>query len=209
MVRQKVLFPEMEEAAVESDPRGFIYRDEIMTEKEEAALVESLGKLDLKPFESHGHLGNRRVVSFGLRYDYTHRSVEKAGEIPAVLDDLLTRVANFAGKARDAFRQVGINEYPAGAGIGWHKDKREFGMIVGVSLLESATMRFRRADGPGWTRVSHTLKPRSIYILDGEARTEWEHSIPPLNDLRYSITFRTLSDHGVFEKFDAHKRIAP
>ena len=82
-------------------------------------------------------------------------------------------------------------------------------MIVGVSLLASATMRFRRADGPGWTRVSHTLKPRSIYILNGEARTEWEHSIPPLSDLRYSVTFRTLSDDRVFEKFDVRKRIAP
>jgi alkylated DNA repair dioxygenase AlkB len=113
--------------------------------------------------------------------------------MPAFLDDLLIRVADFAGTVPQAFRQVGVSEYRAGAGIGWHKDKREFGIIVGVSLLASATMPFRRANGGGWTRVSHTVKPRSIYILDGEARTEWEHSIPPLSDLRYSITFRTLS----------------
>jgi alkylated DNA repair dioxygenase AlkB len=193
MVRQKALFPEMEEKAAESGPPGFSYRDEIITEDEETALVESLRRLDLRPFEFHGHLGNRRVVSFGLQYDYSRRSVEEASEMPAFLDDLLTRVADFAGQIPGAFRQVGINEYRPGAGIGWHKDKREFGIIVGVSLLATATMRFRRAHGTEWTRISHTMKPRSIYILDGDARTEWQHSIPPLDDLRYSITFRTLS----------------
>jgi alkylated DNA repair dioxygenase AlkB len=76
-----------------------------------------------------------------LKYDYSRRSVEEAGEMPAFLDDLLIRVADFAGKDRDAFRQVGINEYRAGVGIGWHKDKREFGIIIGVSLLASATIR--------------------------------------------------------------------
>jgi alkylated DNA repair dioxygenase AlkB len=142
------------------------------------------------------------VVSFGLKYDYSRRSVERASEMPAFLHDLLIRVADFAGNDPDAFQQVGINEYSAGAGIGWHKDKREFGIIVGVSLLASATMRFRRGQGAGWTRISHTVKPRSIYILGGEARPEWEHSIPPLNHLRYSITFRTLTKYHVPEKMD-------
>jgi alkylated DNA repair dioxygenase AlkB len=194
MVRQNVLFPELEERPAKLEPRGFRYRDEIITETEHAELVRSLQQLDLKPFEFHGYVGNRRVVSFGLKYDYSRRSVEPASQMPAFLDDLLLRVADFAGTEPKAFRQVGINEYRAGAGIGWHKDKQEFGIIVGVSLLASATMRFRRANGAGWSRVSHTLKPRSIYILDGKARTEWEHSIPPLRDLRYSITFRTLSN---------------
>jgi alkylated DNA repair dioxygenase AlkB len=193
MVKQNVLFPELEETSTESEPRGFRYREEIITEAEQAELAESLRQLDLKPFEFHGHLGNRRVVSFGLKYDYSRRSVEPASRMPAFLNDLLIRVAGFAGTDPNAFRQVGVSEYRAGAGIGWHKDKQEFGIIVGVSLLASATMRFRRANGAGWTRVSHTVKPRSIYILDGEARMQWEHSIPPLQDLRYSITFRTLS----------------
>jgi alkylated DNA repair dioxygenase AlkB len=193
MVMQNALFPEMEERSAESEPRGFRYQDEILTEAEQAALAESLQQLDLKPFEFRGYLGNRRVISFGLKYDYSRRSVERASEMPAFLGDLLIRVANFAGTDPKAFRQVGVGEYPVGAGIGWHKDKPEFGIIVGVSLLAPATMRFRKANGAGWTRVSHTVMPRSIYILDGEARTEWEHSIPPLSDLRYSITFRTLS----------------
>lgn len=194
MARQNVLFPELEDRAAESEPRGFRHRDEFVTEAEQDALVESLQQLNLKPFEFHGHLGNRRVVSFGLKYDYSRGTVQAAGKMPTFLDDLLIRVADFAGTDPNAFRQVGVNEYRAGAGIGWHKDKQEFGIIVGVSLLASATMRFRRANGARWTRVSRILKPRSIYILDGEARTQWEHSIPPLCQLRYSITFRTLSD---------------
>jgi alkylated DNA repair dioxygenase AlkB len=193
MARQNVLFLEMEESPTKSEPRGFRYQDEFLTEAEQAVLVGSLQQLNLKPFEFHGHLGNRRVASFGLKYDYSRRSIEPASDKPEFLKNLLMRVADFAATDPDAFRQVGVSEYRVGAGIGWHKDKQDFGIIVGVSLLASATMRFRRANGAGWHRVSHVLKPQSIYILDGEARSQWEHSIPPLNDLRYSITFRTLS----------------
>jgi alkylated DNA repair dioxygenase AlkB len=193
MDRQNALFPEIEERPTQPELSGFRYREEIVTEEEEAALVTSLGQLDLKPFDFHGHLGNRRVVSFGLRYDYSRSSVEQASEMPGFLDDLLVRVGKFAGYEVDAFRQVGVNEYRPGAGIGWHKDKPQFGIVVGVSLLAPATMRFRRAHGTSWKRITYTVKPRSIYILSGEARTVWEHSIPPLTELRYSITFRTLS----------------
>ncbi len=195
-MQQNALFPEMQERPASSEPHGFRYRDAIITEDQQTALVESIQQLELKPFELHGHLGNRRVVSFGLKNDYSRRSVEPATQMPAFLDDLLVRVAKFAAIDANAFRQIGVNEYPPAAGIGWHKDRQEFGIIVGVSLLASATMRFRKADGARWTRVSHTVKPRSIYILDGEARTQWEHSIPPLRDLRYSIIFRTISKNS-------------
>jgi len=90
--------------------------------------------------------------------------------------------------------ESGVSRRP---GIGRHKDKREFGIVVGVSLGAAATMRFRRAQGEGWRRVSHVVRPRSIYVLDGVARTEWEHSIPAVEELRYSITFRTLAESGV------------
>jgi alkylated DNA repair dioxygenase AlkB len=55
-------------------------------------------------------------------------------------------------------------------------------------------MRFRRAEGTGWIRASQRLEPRSIYILEGEARTAWEHSVPPVDALRYSLTFRTVAE---------------
>ncbi|HVG28066.1 MAG TPA: alpha-ketoglutarate-dependent dioxygenase AlkB [Acidobacteriaceae bacterium] len=189
---QRALFAEMEPTPAEAEPRGFRYQDEILTEEEEAALAAELGTLDLQPFEFHGHVGNRRVASFGLAYNFSRRSVERAEDMPGFLEDLLVRAARFAGVAPEAFRQVGVNEYRTGAGIGWHKDKAEFGNVVGVSLLAAAPMRFRRAKGDGWERISHALKPRSIYMLSGEARREWEHSVPPVSSLRYSINFRTL-----------------
>lgn len=193
METENLLFPEMKELPTEAGPPGFRYREKFVTEEEEMALAASIGELDLRPFEFHGYLGNRRVVSFGLQYDYSRRSVEPAGKMPEFLNDLLARVADFAGFEAGAFRQVGVNEYRPGAGIGWHKDKPQFGIVVGVSLLAPAMMRFRRAENRRWKRISHRVRPRSVYILASEARMEWEHSIPPVSEMRYSITFRTLA----------------
>jgi len=67
-----------------------------------------------------------------------------------------------------------------------------FGNVVGMSLLSACTFRFRRKAGAAWERRSLVLEPRSAYVLQGEARTEWEHSIPPVPSLRYAITFRSL-----------------
>jgi alkylated DNA repair dioxygenase AlkB len=191
MRAENLLFPEL---MAEPEPPGFRYGENFVTQEEEIALAASVGQLDLRPFEFHGYLGNRRVASFGLQYDYSRRSVEPAGAMPAFLNDLLLRVAEFAGSDAGAFQQVGVNEYRPGAAIGWHKDKPQFGIVVGVSLLGPAMMRFRRAEGSLWERISHELMPRSVYILSGAARAEWEHSIPPVSDLRYSITFRTLAE---------------
>jgi alkylated DNA repair dioxygenase AlkB len=195
MATQNALFPGLESKPQRLEPEGFRYEEGIVSEAEEAALAESLAMLDLKPFEFHGHLGNRRVASFGLRYDYARRSVETADQFPSFLADLRKKVAKFAGRLVDEFQQIGVNQYPPGAGIGWHKDKSQFGVIVGVSLLAPATMRFRRKEGDQWVRISQKVIPRSIYILEGEARTTWEHSIPPLDALRYSLTFRTLAEN--------------
>jgi alkylated DNA repair dioxygenase AlkB len=191
MAKGTGLFPELETTL---EPAGFRYEENVITEAEEAALLDSLQQLDLKPFEFHGHLANRRVLSFGLRYDYGRRTVEPANEFPPFLNELRVRAANFAGSAVSDFCQAGVNEYQPGAGIGWHKDRAQFGIVVGVSLAASATMRFRRANQRGWARESRILAARSVYLLAGEARTEWEHSIPPVDQLRYSLIFRTLSN---------------
>jgi alkylated DNA repair dioxygenase AlkB len=200
MAETAELFPELGRTQQQPTPQGFRYQEDVIAAAEESALVASLQKLNLKPFEFHGHLANRRVISFGLRYDYSRRTVEAASEFPSFLHELRAKAAEFAGRNVDEFRQAGVNEYGPGAGIGWHKDKAQFGIVAGVSLLAPATMRFRRKQGRGWARVSQTIAPRSIYLLSGEARTEWEHSIPPLDDLRYSLTFRTLSDDGSLTK---------
>jgi alkylated DNA repair dioxygenase AlkB len=194
MPRQTALFPEVDSKTEQLTPAGFRYQEGVITEVQEARLVAWLQKLELKPFEFQGHLANRRVISFGLRYDYSRRTVEAASEFPPFLNELRAKAAEFAGRGVSEFRQAGVNEYRPGAGIGWHKDKALFGIVVGVSLLAPATMRFRRAQGRGWARLAQAVAPRSMYVLSGEARTEWEHSIPPVDHLRYSLTFRTLAD---------------
>lgn len=202
MAAQKSLFAELENAQSLMMPSGFRYQEDIISEAEEASLVASLSKLELKPFEAHGHIGNRHVTSFGLRYDYATRRVERANPFPEFIEELRRRAAAFAKRDVDEIKQGGVNQYPPGAGIGWHKDKPQFGVVVGVSLLAPATMRLRLATDTGWVRRSQTVAPRSIYILEGEVRTQWEHSIPPVESLRYSLTFRTLagrerSEHSV------------
>ncbi|MBB5326688.1 alpha-ketoglutarate-dependent dioxygenase AlkB [Tunturiibacter gelidoferens] len=193
MATQKGLFAELESTQAPTMPSGFRYQEDIISEADEAALVASLATLELKPFEFHGHVGNRRVTSFGLRYDYARRTVEPTERFPLFIEELRRKAADFAGRNIDEIQQGGVNQYPPGAGIGWHKDKPEFGVIVGVSLLAPAIMRLRLSTGTSWIRKSQILKPRSIYILEGEVRTRWEHSIPPVDSLRYSLTFRTLA----------------
>jgi alkylated DNA repair dioxygenase AlkB len=109
-----------------------------------------------------------------------------------LLLSLRCKIAEKFGCPENSFLQVLVNEYRPGAGIGWHRDKAHFDEVVGVSLLARCSLRFRRKAGDTWDRASLTLEPRSAYLLSGPARTDWEHSIPALDHLRYSITLRTL-----------------
>jgi alkylated DNA repair dioxygenase AlkB len=59
-------------------------------------------------------------------------------------------------------------------------------------LLASCDFRLRRKNGAKWDRTTILVEPRSAYLMTGPSRSEWEHSIPPLAEHRYSITLRTL-----------------
>jgi alkylated DNA repair dioxygenase AlkB len=173
-------------------PEGFRYHPAVLSVEEEEALARELADLPFKPFDFHGHLANRQVVSFGYRYDYDRRAVVEAAPFPAFLVSLRHKIAETFDRPADSFRQVLINEYQPGAGIGWHRDKAQFEEVVGVSLLAPCALRFRRKAGRTWERASLTVEPRSAYLPSGLVRTVWEHSIPALDCLRYSITLRTL-----------------
>ncbi len=112
--------------------------------------------------------------------------------MPAWLLPLRERAAAFAGIAPPGLQQVLLSEYSPGAGIGWHRDKAVFGEVVGISLVSPCVFRLRRKSGSGWERASIVAEPRSAYLLRGPARSEWEHSIPAVDSLRYSITFRNV-----------------
>jgi alkylated DNA repair dioxygenase AlkB len=175
---------------------GLRYEDALIDAAEERALTERLGGIDLAPFRFHGWLGNRKTQSFGWRYDFEDASFAPAEPLPDWLDPLRRKAAAFAGLAPDAFVHVLLARYDPGAGIGWHRDRDVFEQVVGVSLATPATLRFRKRTPTGFSRARVELAPRSAYLLAGEARHEWEHSIVPGQQLRFSITFRTLSEKG-------------
>jgi alkylated DNA repair dioxygenase AlkB len=177
-------------------PLGFKYQAHLLSAHEEQLLVEQLAALPLRAFEFRGYLGKRRVVSFGWQYDFNKGALRKAEEIPRFLLPLRDGVARFAGVAPSDLRQVLVTEYAPGAGIGWHRDKPMFDQVVGISLLSPCLVRFRRRLGTAWERVSLTAEPRSVYLLQGPSRMEWEHSIPAVDSVRYSVTFRSFKPHA-------------
>jgi alkylated DNA repair dioxygenase AlkB len=175
-----------------AEPEGFRYEADLVSRAEEQRLAESIAALPLKEFLFQGFVAKRRVLSFGWRYDFEHARFEKTDEMPDFLLDLRARAAHFAGLEPDDLPHALVTEYAPGAQIGWHKDRPVFEDVIGVSLLTTCTFRFRRKQGAKWQRYSLEAGPRSMYLMRGPSRWDWEHSIPPLETLRYSVTFRSL-----------------
>jgi alkylated DNA repair dioxygenase AlkB len=187
----------MSPAEIESRPEGtlpdgFAYGADLVPETLARDLVEQFAALPFRNFDFHGFQGNRRIVSYGWRYDYSGRGrLRESAPPPDFLDPLRVIAADFAGLDADDFRQALITEYAPGAGIGWHRDKPMFADVVAFSFENPCRLRFRRKN-VGWDRASLTVAPRSAYLLRGPAREQWEHSIPPADALRYSVTLRTF-----------------
>jgi alkylated DNA repair dioxygenase AlkB len=184
--------PDLFDAAPSGLPEGFVYRPEFLSPQEEADTAARLPGLPFAPFQFHGFEGKRRVVSFGWRYDFNDGALKRAALLPDWLAPLAARAAEFAGVEAAAFVHAMITEYAPSAGIGWHRDRPIFEDVVGLSLLSPGRLRFRMRTRDGWKRAALEVEPRSAYLLRGPARNVWEHSIPPLVTLRYSITFRTF-----------------
>jgi alkylated DNA repair dioxygenase AlkB len=178
-------------------PDGMRYASDLISPEEEQALVAEMAGLPFRAFEFHGFLGRRRTVGFGWSYDFNGGGLQQAGAIPDFLLPVRARAAAFADLDPAALEQAGLIEYAPGAGIGWHRDRPAFDDVIGISLLAPCTFRLRRKHDGGWERRSLAMRPRSAYLLRGPSRTEWEHSIPPLAALRYSVTFRSLQRRGV------------
>jgi alkylated DNA repair protein (DNA oxidative demethylase) len=174
-------------------PEGLRYAPDFLSEAEEAALAGRMDGLPFKPFEFHGFLGRRQTISFGWSYKFDGSGLGAAAPIPDWLLGVRARAAAFAELAPEALEHALLIKYDEGAGLGWHRDRPVFGDVIGISLLSSAPLRFRRRAGPKWERFTLPAEPRSIYRLRGPSRTEWEHSLTPVETLRYSITFRTLN----------------
>jgi alkylated DNA repair dioxygenase AlkB len=175
-------------------PEGFAYQPELISPEEERELVAEIRELPFREFEFHGYRGNRRVVSFGQRYDFSDGKLHEAEPMPGFLLPLRERAAYFAGIAASELAHALVTEYAPGAGIGWHKDRSVFADVIGISLVSPCRFRLRRKAAVGWERIALEVEPRSTYLLRGSARKDWEHSIPPMESLRYSVTFRSMRE---------------
>jgi alkylated DNA repair dioxygenase AlkB len=173
-------------------PQGFVYKPGFLSTEEEGWLVKEIQSLPLKPFEFHGFFGKRRVMYFGFRYDFTIGKLERIEPMPVFLHSTRDRAAQLFGLSVENIVHAMVTEYEPGAAIGWHRDRAVFDEVAGISLGSACTFRFRRKAGTNWARASLELQPLSAYLLSGPSRMEWQHSIPAVPALRYSITFRTL-----------------
>jgi alkylated DNA repair dioxygenase AlkB len=151
--------------------------------------LQHIGPPPFREFEFQGFTGKRRIVSFGWRYALNGGGLTKAVDMPEFLSAIRVLSEKFAAIPESTLHQVLITEYTRGAAIGWHKDRSFFGDVVGISLLSPCIFRLRRKTGHCWERRNLTAEPRSIYLLRGPSRTEWEHWIPGVDSLCYSLTF--------------------
>lgn len=176
-------------------PEGFSYHPDFLSMEEEQQLLEEISTIILHPFYFQGFLAKRRVASFGYDYNFDKRSLTKGPEIPPVFSTLLERAAMSAGIDKNDFAELLVTEYPPGSVINWHRDAFPFDLIAGISLLSDCTFRLRPHDETKQNRksiISFPATRRSLYIIKGPARSEWQHSIAPVKSQRYSITLRTL-----------------
>jgi alkylated DNA repair dioxygenase AlkB len=180
--------------APSEEPQGLVYEPELLSVAEEAGLLERLGSLRFDPIVLHGRAARRSGRHFGLDYDYEARTPQPGEPVPDWLLPVRERAAALAGHEPDELVEILVQRYPEGSTIGWHRDAPAFGTVVGVSLGGTSRLRFQRGKRENRRVWEIQLDPRSGYVLSGEARRSWEHSIPPTKELRYSITFRTLRD---------------
>jgi alkylated DNA repair dioxygenase AlkB len=143
-------------------------------------LLAYIQNLAMPHLQFREHESKRRGISF----EY---------ELPAFLLPLRNKIAKWLGTSRQEINEAFVQEYPVGYGIGWHRD-RETPRVIGISLLGWARMRFRPLDEIGDPKavVSFEVEPRSAYLMQGNVATRWQHSVAPVEALRYSVTFRTL-----------------
>jgi alkylated DNA repair protein (DNA oxidative demethylase) len=177
----------------EERPAGLVEAPDLLDEAEEARVLGVLEALDYREVVMHGQPARRTVRHFGYDYRYESFDLVPTDPLPVALEEVRERCARLAGLTPADLAQTLVTRYPPGATIGWHRDAPAFGpVVVGVSLGAACVLRFQRRVGEERRVYELPLPPRGAYVLGGAARSSWQHSIPPVPALRYSVTFRTL-----------------
>ncbi len=176
-------------------PEGFTYAPGFLTGAQEAQLLERVQALPFQEAQYKEWRARRRVVSFGGSYDFSRQQLRPAPPIPEFLHALRAQAAAWAALAPARLQHAMIAEYRPATQLGWHRDVPNFEDVIGVSLLGHARMRFRPWPPRPNQRSSCAieLEPRSVYLMRGAARWQWQHAVSPTRELRYSITFRCCS----------------
>jgi alkylated DNA repair dioxygenase AlkB len=174
------------------EPQGLVLRTDVITPSQESDLIARFEALRWDRIVIRGQAARRTARHFGLSYDYDRREPEPGEAIPSWLEPARRAAAGVAGVLPDELVEALAHRYPPGSTLGWHRDAPAFGIVVGISLLGTARLRFQRGKREQRRTWEVAVAPRSGYVLAGEVRWSWEHSIPATKELRYSITFRTL-----------------
>jgi alkylated DNA repair dioxygenase AlkB len=174
-------------------PRGLEYHADFLSRDDEQALVARFATLPFREATFQQYTARRRVVRYGRVHDPGTRAFVDGEPLPAWLADVRSCVATWRNVPAERFVHALVTEYRPGTPIGWHRDKPEYGMVIGLSLASACRMRFRPYDYPHDRRAAIALElaPRSLYVMEDDIRWRWQHSIPPARALRYSITLRT------------------
>lgn len=194
-------------------PPGFLYVAELVTPSEERALLDWFAAApDWKLVTFRGQTARRRAMSFGARYLTQGRHIEPAPELPcelAVYRDRMVEAActglgrelALAGRSIADFGLCTALHYPPGGAIGWHVDNRAFGpTVLSLSLGAPARLQLQRTprdDSPAAGVIEQELAPRSVFVLAGESRVEWQHRVWPVRAERYSLTVRSAADREI------------
>ena len=189
--------------AAQTLPHGLLYRAEFLSRKEESALLAAIATLPFREARFQQYFARRRVVHYHAAgdttsYDGNDGETFSSGPLPPFLTGLLQRISSWIDIPTSAFVHALVSEYRPGTPIGWHRDKPVYGTVVGISMHGWGRMRFRpfAQDPDPRDVVALDLEPRSAYVMRGAIRWDWQHSMLPTKELRYSITFRTLAVGG-------------
>lgn len=182
--------------------KGLVYQDDFLSIEDEKLI---LSEIDNAVWDTNL---KRRVQHYGYIYDYKKKNIDqdfKIGKLPDWLISLEERIRKDFN-LENSFDQVIINEYEPGQGISNHIDCIPCfeDIIISVSLLSSCVMQFSKDT----EKHELLLNPRSILLLNGEARYNWKHGIKAvkndkwLNTIiprgrRISITFRKIKDINI------------
>lgn len=183
---------ELFEAAAAPLVPGLTLVEEAVSPAAEAELAAHIDSAPLAPFQFGQWEGKRLTYHYGRAYDFSRHRLDEAPPLPEWLLDLREGLGPLLWFDPQALQAALLIRYDPDAGIGWHRDRPQYGEVLGLSLSAACTLRLRRRTDAGFERRSLLLPPRSAYRLGGEVRWEWEHSIAPQDVTRRSITFRTL-----------------